>query len=205
MCIYIHLLKQEQEEQQRGYRLRLSYLEIYREECRDLLANTSSPSTPSLSIREDAGGITIAGLSLHEVTSLKAVAELLHRGALVRRTAATGMNATRLVLWLCCVGRGGLDGGLCGGWIDAIDVARCLPSIKRVRMVRHFHTYFCHHPTPYLPTTVSSSYHHQQLPIPRRLHPLPRELAGSGARGGPPGDAQQVQPGGFGGCVNLFI
>jgi hypothetical protein len=85
-------------ERRRAFRLQLSYLEIYREEARDLLLPSSSSSSasttaPGLSIREDGAGITVAGLSLHEVNSLEAVADLLYRGALARATATTNMNA----------------------------------------------------------------------------------------------------------------
>ncbi len=86
-------------EHRRAFRLQLSYLEIYREEARDLLLPSASASasasatTPGLTIREDGAGITVAGLSLHEAASLQAVADLLYRGALARATATTNMNA----------------------------------------------------------------------------------------------------------------
>lgn len=76
-----------------AFRLQLSYLEIYREEARDLLLTGPASAQQPLSIREDGAGITVAGLSLHEVTSMEAVAELLYRGALARATATTNMNA----------------------------------------------------------------------------------------------------------------
>lgn len=77
----------------RGMALRLSYMEVYREEARDLLSPPGSSSSTPLTIREDGAGITVAGLSLHEVKSLEGVAELLYRGALARATATTNMNA----------------------------------------------------------------------------------------------------------------
>jgi kinesin family protein 4/21/27 len=82
-------------ERRRAFRLQLSYLEIYREEARDLLLPSASASAtgPGLSIREDGAGIAVAGLSLHEAASLEAVADLLYRGALARATATTNMNA----------------------------------------------------------------------------------------------------------------
>ena len=87
----------EQEEERQEYRLQLSYLEIYKEECVDLLAATSPSSqqqaqAQNLTIREDGNGITVAGLTLHDADSMQAVADLLYRGALARTTASTKMN-----------------------------------------------------------------------------------------------------------------
>lgn len=90
--------EEEQEEEVRlEYRLQLSYLEIYKEECVDLLAATTPSSqqqaqAQNLTIREDGNGITVAGLTTHDAASMQAVADLLYRGALARSTAATNMN-----------------------------------------------------------------------------------------------------------------
>lgn len=84
--------RRAQPPERRKFRLHLSYLEIYREEARDLLSPHSDTAPAPLSIREDGAGIAVAGLSMHEVASLDAVAALLYKGALARATAATNMN-----------------------------------------------------------------------------------------------------------------
>ena len=112
------------EEEEQDFRLQLSYLEIYKEECIDLLAPSSSSS--SLSIREDGNGIQVAGLSLHEASSLSTVHDLLYRGALARSTASTNMNShssrSHAIVTLHLESwpkgqKGRWVGGWVGGWV----------------------------------------------------------------------------------------
>jgi len=69
--------------------LRVSFLEIYNEEIRDLL--TPSNEKP-ITVREEAGAITLPGLSEEAVTTAEEMANCLARGSLNRVTAATMMN-----------------------------------------------------------------------------------------------------------------
>ena len=69
--------------------LRVSFLEIYNEEIRDLL----NPSNEKpITVREEAGTITLPGLSEEVVTTTEEMAACLARGALNRVTAVTLMN-----------------------------------------------------------------------------------------------------------------
>ena len=61
---------------EREYLLRFSYLEIYNEQLRDLLA----PHNEGLKIREDQSGIFISGLKEEIVVSPDQVVKLLEAG-----------------------------------------------------------------------------------------------------------------------------
>ena len=75
------------------YNVQLSFLEIYREDIRDLLLTT--PENPSLSLREDlSGSVFVCGLSKQVVCSEKDILDLITRGCKHRATASTSMNAT---------------------------------------------------------------------------------------------------------------
>lgn len=93
------------------YTVRCAMLEIYKEEISDLLAlhavhgttATSGPSTAGtsagstnnnkLSIREDARGVVVDGLTWTNVTSEEGALKVLTRGAAARRVAETRANA----------------------------------------------------------------------------------------------------------------
>jgi hypothetical protein len=50
------------------WKLQLSFLEVYKEEVKDLLRLSSSSDPSVLQIREEAGrGVMVSGLSTHEV------------------------------------------------------------------------------------------------------------------------------------------
>ena len=68
--------------------LRVSFLEIYNEEIRDLLTPNDKPIT----VREEAGAIVLPGLSEEEVTTAEEMSNCLTRGSCNRMTASTLMN-----------------------------------------------------------------------------------------------------------------
>lgn len=84
--------------------VRMSFLEVYNEQVRDLLtqnpvsannSNTGGPSTPSLKVRTVASNgedCTVEGLTEYKVSSVENVLDYLARGARTRATAATKMN-----------------------------------------------------------------------------------------------------------------
>lgn len=69
--------------------IRISYLQIYKENITDLLINSKT----TLAIREDKKkGIWVEGLSEWPVTRTEEVIDLLKRGSAIRATAATKIN-----------------------------------------------------------------------------------------------------------------
>ena len=79
------------EESRAEFLVRVSFLEIYQENLRDLL----QPGTPSkgLAIREDAaGGIVVTGAHEGTVTSVEEAQKVLRQGAVCRTTGSTLMN-----------------------------------------------------------------------------------------------------------------
>lgn len=73
---------------------RVSFVEIFKEDIRDLLADPLDQSRPDVTIRETvAGGVCLAGAVEHEVASQEEMAAVLARGANSRATASTNMNA----------------------------------------------------------------------------------------------------------------
>eukprot|EP00698_Gefionella_okellyi_P008333 TRINITY_DN2065_c0_g1_i1.p1 TRINITY_DN2065_c0_g1~~TRINITY_DN2065_c0_g1_i1.p1 ORF type:complete len:1233 (+),score=378.45 TRINITY_DN2065_c0_g1_i1:309-3701(+) len=73
------------------FTLRVSYLEIYNEEIRDLLLPTTS--SKQISIREDANGdITVMGSREEPVETIEELTRLLEKGAMYRATGRTLMN-----------------------------------------------------------------------------------------------------------------
>ncbi|CAF2994782.1 unnamed protein product [Rotaria sp. Silwood2] len=78
-------------EGQREYQVSMSYLEIYNELIRDLLA----PSSSFLELREDAKGtIQVAGLSELNARTPEEVMEMLHKGNRARTQEPTKANKT---------------------------------------------------------------------------------------------------------------
>lgn len=68
----------------------MSYLEIYNEEARDLLAEDASQE---LQIRDNGGDVVVQNLSIHDVASPTEVVSLMESASEKRSTAATLMNA----------------------------------------------------------------------------------------------------------------
>eukprot|EP00899_Mesostigma_viride_P025575 jgi/Mesvir1/6201/Mv00884-RA.2 len=76
--------------------VRVSFIEIHKEEIRDLLDPVSSrvPGKAPINIRElPGGGICLAGVKEIEVACLGEMIECLRQGSLCRQTSATSMNA----------------------------------------------------------------------------------------------------------------
>ncbi|CAO2833966.1 unnamed protein product, partial [Amaranthus hypochondriacus] len=88
------------------FQLHVSFIEIHKEEVRDLLDSSLStksettntgkvnvPGKPPIQIRESSNGvITLAGSTEVEVRSLKEMAACLEQGSLSRATGSTNMN-----------------------------------------------------------------------------------------------------------------
>ncbi|GMH44881.1 hypothetical protein BSKO_12838 [Bryopsis sp. KO-2023] len=75
------------------FAVQVSFVEIHKEEIRDLLCFENG-SRPVISVREvPGGGVCLAGASEKAVRSKEETAELLEQGSLARATASTGMNA----------------------------------------------------------------------------------------------------------------
>lgn len=73
------------------YSVKISFLEIYKEEIFDLLSNNREKD--NITVRENFdGGIKIIGLTESLATSLEDTMKLLETGTLTRTTAATAMN-----------------------------------------------------------------------------------------------------------------
>ena len=74
--------------------IELSYLEIYQEECRDLLLPNPSTTTSKLSIREDAkGNVIVPDLTSMPISNPLEALTLLKRAESNRSTGSTAMNA----------------------------------------------------------------------------------------------------------------
>ncbi|KAJ8541120.1 hypothetical protein K7X08_001936 [Anisodus acutangulus] len=93
---------------QAEFQLHVSFIEIHKEEVRDLLDSISvnksetsnghngkvaSPGKPPIQIRESSNGvITLAGSTERSVRTLKEMADCLEQGSLSRATGSTNMN-----------------------------------------------------------------------------------------------------------------
>ncbi|XP_057533119.1 kinesin-like protein KIN-4C [Amaranthus tricolor] len=76
--------------------IRVSFIEIFKEEVFDLLeaAKSTGPSRAPIQIRETVnGGITLAGVTEAEVRSKEEMATYLTRGSVARATGSTNMNS----------------------------------------------------------------------------------------------------------------
>lgn len=81
---------QENQDNNRTYRVRIQYLEIYGEELRDLLDQNSSTK---VTIRETpAGGVYVSGTREELVTSAEETLMALEKGSVGRTTGSTLMN-----------------------------------------------------------------------------------------------------------------
>jgi len=88
----------------------LSYLEIYNEEMRDLLADENAPAkskngkVPEMKIRETLNGeVYVSGLSSRPVDSPKAIGDFMEEAAGKRVVASTKMNAVSSRSHAICV------------------------------------------------------------------------------------------------------
>ena len=122
---YLNRRQQQQQQQQpnnregaeesREYLFRVSYLEVYKEHIRDLLAtSTTAPGVRLFDSKED--GLVIKGLKEVVVTSPKQVFALLQQGEARRQVGATHLNQhssrshVMVRLWIesrCCSSSGG--------------------------------------------------------------------------------------------------
>jgi kinesin family protein 4/21/27 len=129
--IFETIAKQREADPSVSYTVTLSFLEIYNECIRDLLAPAaaSADAPASLDLREDPqrGGVVVAGLSAEPVTSEDQVYACLQRGGLRRATASTQMNAqSSRSHAICTIGlerRGGGDGGHRWARLNLVDLA----------------------------------------------------------------------------------
>ena len=81
------------------YLVQASYLEIYNEEIRDLLVDTTAASSSNdidprkLKLKEHAEkGVYVDGLTFRNVHNVESITALMHQGILQRTTASTNMN-----------------------------------------------------------------------------------------------------------------
>ncbi|OMJ85852.1 hypothetical protein SteCoe_12766 [Stentor coeruleus] len=114
---------------ERQYKVRLTYLEIYNEEVRDLF--TTNRISESLDIREDSiKGVTVVGLSELMVTSAKEVVNHIRNGNKRRTCEPTMANETssrsHAVLQIIVEYKdkaSGLDADIISGKLSLIDLA----------------------------------------------------------------------------------
>jgi hypothetical protein len=92
----VDLFRNVQDKCDGNARVDLSYLEIYNEEIRDLLATASGDTTShDLKIRETLHGeVYVSGLTEREVLSTEHVGQLMEEASKRRVVASTAMNAT---------------------------------------------------------------------------------------------------------------
>eukprot|EP00198_Chlamydomonas_reinhardtii_P003876 XP_001693212.1 kinesin family member heavy chain [Chlamydomonas reinhardtii] len=73
--------------------VRVSFVEIHKEEIKDLLMPATGGPRPAITIREtQSGGVALYGAVEREVHSREEMAEVLEMGTLCRSTASTNMN-----------------------------------------------------------------------------------------------------------------
>ncbi|KAJ1443025.1 P-loop containing nucleoside triphosphate hydrolase protein [Ochromonadaceae sp. CCMP2298] len=151
-CALNDIFKRRAQLQKEGAKvaIELSYIEIYREECYDLLAGVEESaggagagSRVRLELRETSGGheksgrTVLEGVKSQEVSSVKEVMRYLTQGGASRATGSTAMNATSsrshsicsLSLRVCRVGagagteNGGLGAGSVSAQLHLVDLA----------------------------------------------------------------------------------
>ncbi|WIA39358.1 hypothetical protein OEZ86_005467 [Tetradesmus obliquus] len=72
--------------------VKVSFVEIHKEEVRDLLWTNSAAPRPVVTIRELPSGVSLAGACERQVHSREEMSHLLMQGTLVRAVASTNMN-----------------------------------------------------------------------------------------------------------------
>eukprot|EP01065_Artemidia_motanka_P019835 TRINITY_DN2371_c0_g1_i2.p1 TRINITY_DN2371_c0_g1~~TRINITY_DN2371_c0_g1_i2.p1 ORF type:complete len:778 (+),score=271.42 TRINITY_DN2371_c0_g1_i2:73-2406(+) len=94
--LFMHIQKQKAEDPGTVYKIEISFMEIYNEQCRDLFnAHGREDQFSDVKIRQDPlRGIVVQGLTTKEVQSSKECAKEMERGVSERALAETKMNAT---------------------------------------------------------------------------------------------------------------
>ncbi|ETI39210.1 hypothetical protein F441_14972 [Phytophthora nicotianae CJ01A1] len=126
----IEMILQECEtlkEQGWNYVTKVSFLEIYNESLKDLLA-TKHSSDDRLGIKKDAkGGVYVPGLTMVDVTAIDQVEVLMERASRARSVACTDMNAqssrSHSVFTLHLQGVNDKDGVMLNGQLNLVDLA----------------------------------------------------------------------------------
>lgn len=78
----------------RNWSLKATYVEIYNEQLRDLLAGDSAGDRSSVAIREDTkGNILLTGLRQVDINSVDDLMNALNAGSTIRQTDSTAINA----------------------------------------------------------------------------------------------------------------
>ena len=81
------------EEQDKDFRVGVSFMELYNEQLFDLLSNKPRKEDTIVDIREDKQGIKIPGLTEMDIDSVATTMKALEKASEGRVTAATAMNA----------------------------------------------------------------------------------------------------------------
>ncbi|KAE9328785.1 Kinesin-like protein [Phytophthora fragariae] len=110
-----------------SYITKVSFLEIYNETLKDLLA-TKHSSDEKLGIKKDAkGGVYVPGLTTVDVTATEQVETLMERASRARSVACTDMNAqssrSHSVFTLHLQGVNDRDGVMLRGQLNLVDLA----------------------------------------------------------------------------------
>ena len=79
----------EKQKNEKDFEIGASYLEVYKETVKDLL----SPSSPPLALRDDGGGVKVAGLKLEKIADPNRMFQLLEFGNKNRSQHPTDANA----------------------------------------------------------------------------------------------------------------
>lgn len=94
------LFEQIEMNEDQSYGIQISYLEIYQEQLRDLLAGKpkkGKKAKKKLKISVDAKGargVFVSGIEMRDVTNYDQVETFIDKGNAIRQTGATAMNAT---------------------------------------------------------------------------------------------------------------
>ncbi|KAF1794325.1 Kinesin-like protein [Phytophthora cactorum] len=110
-----------------NYITKVSFLEIYNETLKDLLATKHSGDN-KLGIKKDSkGGVYVPGLTLVDVTATDQVEVLMERASRARSVACTDMNAqssrSHSVFTLHLQGVNDKDGVMLNGQLNLVDLA----------------------------------------------------------------------------------
>ncbi|RLN62747.1 hypothetical protein BBJ29_001969, partial [Phytophthora kernoviae] len=110
-----------------NYVIQVSFLEIYNETLKDLLAIKHN-NDEKLSIKKEAkGGVYVPGLTMANVTALEQVEALMERASRARSVASTDMNAqssrSHSVFTLHLQGVNDKDGVMLKGQLNLVDLA----------------------------------------------------------------------------------